>query len=370
MKNKIINSLITLVLLLSLCSCGQTNVPQGEKTPSDSTESLTQKGEENSEAHQTGYIPDLAGNWAQKGEENSETYQAGYIDDEKIELFWVTDNGESYTLYWSGTYTVPSSAAKEYEWISVNDKTKTNSALMASTDETKRFSYQNGEIKYEVTAFGQTKEVILVPTETDYSKFATPDDREPIELVKSGYSAQNEGNCTKVYYAVQIHNPNAEHAVRFPKIQITLRSEEGKILKTEEQVLMIIAADDTIFYGDSISYEGNEPATVDISVSNGDEDYIRQNDSEIVKRNELQIANTSEFIGDSSRRYTGELTNSSAVDLDSVCIVVIFKNGDDFAGGIIGFADDVKSGTTHPFEVTLYSKFDEYDSYEIYALQW
>ena len=35
-------------------------------------------------------------------------------------------------LYWSGSYEAPTSADDEYAWESVNDKIKTDSALMAS----------------------------------------------------------------------------------------------------------------------------------------------------------------------------------------------------------------------------------------------
>ena len=50
-------------------------------------------------------------------------------------------------------------------------------------------------------------------------------------------------------------------------------------------------------------------------------------------------------------------------------IIVIYKNGDDMIGGDATYIDDLSSGSTKPFEISAYSDL-EYESFEIYALQW
>ena len=227
-----------------------------------------------------------------------------------------------------------------------------------------------------MSIMGQTGTITLVRSENDYTGFAPAggssgeaQDGQQIELVESGYSVNSNDGYISIYYAVKIHNPNEEYAVEFPKIQITARSEDGKILKTDEQVLNSIAANDTIVYGNRVSYEGEEADSVEISVSNGKDDYMHQSGSGVVRQDQLTVSNISENIGEYERTYTGEVTNNSTEDLSTVAIMVIYKNGDEMVGGDGTYVDDLNSGSTKPFEISEYSDL-EYDSFEVYALQW
>ena len=80
-------------------------------------------------------------------------------------------------------------------------------------------------------------------------------------------------------------------------------------------------------------------------------------------------SNVSENIGEYNRTYTGEVTNNSTEDLSMVAVIVIYKNGDEMIGGNATYVDDLSSGSTKPFEISEYSDL-EYESFEIYALQW
>ena len=130
-----------------------------------------------------------------------------------------------------------------------------------------------------------------------------------------------------------------------------------------------IAANDTIVYGSRVSYEGEEADSVEISVSNGKDDYMHQSGSGVVRQDQLTVSNISENIGEYERTYTGEVTNNSTEDLSTVAIMVIYKNGDEMVGGDGTYVDDLNSGSTKPFEISEYSDL-EYDSFEVYALQW
>lgn len=357
-----ISILLSLVIMLAVCACDNNSSEHNNSADGGNQQKKS---------------PDLTGSWVQKGKEDAETYQAGYIKDGVIEIFWITDNGDTHMLYWSGTYDAPTEEVDEYKWDSSNNRIKTDTAILASDDNTKTFSYKNGEISYEASAFGITTTITLIPSEEDYTSFAdaggtsgAAQEGQQIELVKSGYHVYKDDSRNYVYYAVQIHNPNTDYVVEFPKIQITAKSADNKILKTEEQVLGAIAADDTIIYGSYISYEGDAAQTVEITVSNDEYSYMHQKGSEVIKQNELTVTNVSENIGSYSKTYTGEVTNTSTVDLDSTCITVIFKKGDDIVGGEITFVHDLKSRATEPFEISSYTEFHEYDSYEIHALQW
>ncbi len=128
MKKKALSILVTGVMVLStlLCGCGKGN------------EGTT----------------DLTGTWT--SENNNGSYQEAIITQDSIEINWVSDNGSTKSIYWIGTYTAPSEPITEYTWTSDRDKEKTDTALLASTDDTKVFTYKDEVLSYEVSAMGTT----------------------------------------------------------------------------------------------------------------------------------------------------------------------------------------------------------------------
>ena len=102
---------------------------------------------------------DLSGEWKQVNSKSEDSYQEATIQDNVIEINWVSDGGDTKSLYWSGTYEAPTEATESYTWDSVNDTSKTANALLASGDETKTFTYENGVLSYEASALGTTTTV-------------------------------------------------------------------------------------------------------------------------------------------------------------------------------------------------------------------
>lgn len=126
MKKKLLTVLLcTTVLLSTLCGCGK---------PSGTT--------------------DLTGTY--QSENNDGSYQEAVITAGTIEINWVSDNGATKSVYWIGTYTAPSEPITEYAWTSTRDKEATDTALMASTDDTKAFAYKNDVLSYQVSMMGTT----------------------------------------------------------------------------------------------------------------------------------------------------------------------------------------------------------------------
>lgn len=144
--------LLAFLMILSMTACG---------------------GDSDTETETTAEVLSLVGNWEQ--EELGDSYQAGYITEDTIEIFWISDGGETAALYWSGTYEAPDEDTDSYSWDSVNDTSRTGSALLASGDDTKTFTYEDGVLSYPVTALGVTSTYELVPTDTDYSVFGPAD---------------------------------------------------------------------------------------------------------------------------------------------------------------------------------------------------
>ncbi|HBF64581.1 MAG TPA: hypothetical protein DDW34_01100 [Clostridium sp.] len=106
-------------------------------------------------------IPDLTGEWKQVNSNSNDTYHIATVDGETIEISWFTESDETKALYWAGTFVAPETADEPYTWESTNDKEKTDSALLVSGDDTKTFTYEDGQISYEASAMGVTQTVRL-----------------------------------------------------------------------------------------------------------------------------------------------------------------------------------------------------------------
>lgn len=108
---------------------------------------------------------DLTGEWKQSNSNSETSYQTATITNSVIEVYWYDATSETKSLYWAGSYTAPTDATEPYKWESQNDIDKTSAALMASGDATKTFTYEKGEITYEVSMMGVTQTVHLEKAE-------------------------------------------------------------------------------------------------------------------------------------------------------------------------------------------------------------
>ena len=104
---------------------------------------------------------DLSGEWIQTNSNSEDAWQEATITEDVIEINWISDNGDTKSLYWSGSFIAPTEAVESYSWTSKNDTSKTENALLASTAETKDFTYEDGILSYEASALGSTTVVKL-----------------------------------------------------------------------------------------------------------------------------------------------------------------------------------------------------------------
>lgn len=147
MKKKIVAIMLAGIMALSVTACG------GSNADSSNTDSASTTAEQPKEP------TDLTGKW--KSEENDGSYQEAVITSDRIEINWVSDGGKTKSIYWIGSYEAPTEYVDTYSWTSERNKEETDSALFASTDDTKDFNYKNGIISYEASAFGTTTTVEL-----------------------------------------------------------------------------------------------------------------------------------------------------------------------------------------------------------------
>lgn len=147
MKRKFLYAFMAVALCFSVTACG------GSNNSSNGTSNNASVSEQASETP-TPEPLNLDGTWV--SENNNGSYQEAVISGDTIEINWVSDNGETTAIYWIGSYEAPTADIEEYSWTSTRDKEKTDNALMASTDDTKDFSYKDGELSYSVSMMGAT----------------------------------------------------------------------------------------------------------------------------------------------------------------------------------------------------------------------
>ncbi len=133
------------MLTLPLTACG------GSASSSADTDTSTQQ-----EAPQP---PDLTGEWVQVNNDTEDSYQTATITADTITVNWVMP--DTTALYWAGSFEAPTTADEPYSWDSANDTEQTANALLASPDETKTFTYEDGQLSYSVSAMGVTTTIKL-----------------------------------------------------------------------------------------------------------------------------------------------------------------------------------------------------------------
>lgn len=137
-------------LALAGCGAGTANAPSataGSSAP------------ESSAAEEAPEAPDLTGEWKQSNTNSEDSYQQASITSDTITIEWVTDGGNTTSIYWVGTFEAPTDASESYTWTSERDAEATDSSLLGSTSDTKDFMYEGETISYEVTALGTTTTV-------------------------------------------------------------------------------------------------------------------------------------------------------------------------------------------------------------------
>jgi hypothetical protein len=149
---------VTTIALLTLLGIGTVSC-SGEPVAPAPPESAPSASEDGEVVEEAPAPMDLDGEWKQTNSNDPESFQTATIMGETIEVYWNAPDTKS--LYWAGTVEVPQDGSTSFTWESVNDTTKTDSAMLASGDDVKTFTLENGELAYEVTALGTTMTVRL-----------------------------------------------------------------------------------------------------------------------------------------------------------------------------------------------------------------
>ncbi len=155
MKRLIAPIALAAVLVLTGCSATNTADASAGKT------STPTKAAASTPTPDPVVVPDLTGNWKQNNSASDDGWMTATINGNTITANFVTDNGDTTSLFWVGTFAPPTDDKSPYTWTSTRDTAATDSALLASTDPTKDFIYEDGEISFPVSIAGSTATVRL-----------------------------------------------------------------------------------------------------------------------------------------------------------------------------------------------------------------
>lgn len=156
---KKIGATLALLALLGTGTVGCSTAENDDTSQAGGTSAETEK----TEPEKTEEAPEpvsLVGEWKQTNADDPERWQKATITEDTIEVYWVAEAGDTTALYWAGTVQVPAEG-ESFTFDSANDATKTENAMLASSDETKAFTYEDGELRYDVTVQGVTTTIRL-----------------------------------------------------------------------------------------------------------------------------------------------------------------------------------------------------------------
>ena len=210
--------------------------------------------------------PDLTGVWKSTGESFS---QEAVIAGSTITVNWLSEDGSDPKLYWAGAFEAPTSDGK-HTWTSDNDHSQTDRAMLASGDDTKDFTYENGAISYKVSALGKTDTVMLEQTSTTIPRgmattAAPPEPAGSAAVVESGMGMN--GDYAWVTAMVEHEGLTGE----FATVLFNVYDEADELIASEEQVERLGTAGTTFPIGTQVKIpSGSEASRVEATVSVSD----------------------------------------------------------------------------------------------------
>ena len=187
-----------------------------------------------------------------------------------------------------------------------------------------------------------------------------------LEIVESGWSVDSQGY---VHYALELRNPG-DAVVDYPGFTITGRDESGAVLFSQDQILSVIPAGETVHWGGVAGDRGMPPAAVEF-MPLVVRDHQVGSASGRASFSVSGVRPVSDGFG--GEKFVGEVTTVSDDGADfgsGVALSLVLR---DESGAIVfgatGFASRPSVGESTSFEILAFDT-PEYATYEVYALQW
>lgn len=162
-------SFLAMLAMVSLAGCGST----GEGANDDLEEIL-----------------DLQGEWQQVDSDEEDAYMYATIEADSIVVDWTfeddpdlavfDDDGDGIVtaVYWEGSYEAPTEAIQSHSWVSEANTDALETALFASTDDSKEFAYDDGVLSFDVTIQDETATVEMEQVTEGTSNGSSGEDAE------------------------------------------------------------------------------------------------------------------------------------------------------------------------------------------------
>lgn len=189
------------------------------------------------------------------------------------------------------------------------------------------------------------------------------------KVESKSFRISRSGDYYYTYYCFTLVNPNKVKDFSFGKIEFTVKDADGRVIDTSTDYIPPIAAGDTITFGGEILTSGGVPASVTYTLDFPKHGSTLRNEKEVSKQSDLVVFNTSRIEKDSFISYTGEITNNSAVDMDSVMVRVFYTKDGVLYAGEDTYVSNLKPGQTKAFDILALDDFSGYDSYRVIAVQ-
>ena len=192
----------------------------------------------------------------------------------------------------------------------------------------------------------------------------------PLELVETGWSADESGY---VHYAFGLRNTSDSVCIQFPSVEITGRDDDGTVLFSDTQVLVVSFPGETAYFGSQAGNgNGTVPATVDFTVLEPEDyNYVNSGESASFRADNLSAASD----GYGGEIFSGEISvvkDSARVREQSSQLNVSLVLRDDAGAIIYGFdtyVDWPPEGGSRPFSMDVFDP-PAYDSFVVYAQPW
>lgn len=142
---------IVIVAALALTGCGAMDAPPASDSAATAAEVKP--------VEETPQAPDLVGAWKQSNSKSETDFMTAAIADGVISIHWELGSEDITAVYWVGTFEAPEDPDGPHTWISERDTAATDTAVMASTDDTKEFTYDKDNISFTVSLQGESATV-------------------------------------------------------------------------------------------------------------------------------------------------------------------------------------------------------------------
>lgn len=374
---------------------------------------------------------DLTGSWVAEHEANASSYMTAAIDSDSIHVYFYTPDGETSALYWSGTYvapTEPTEEGAEYTWTSEANHDETDKALLSSSDDSKQFTYKDGELSFPISMMGVQSTIHMSrasdqtdTTASDSNTEASSSDSSEaestgsnnsvsdnvsdavadsaddstdvsteseaasvpsansdindadLELGRYGLFVHNSQYSDNYYieYAAEITNTGENYAVEFPKLQITFENEDGSIAATDTQTGFYVLPGDTVVLSSQVSVPKdsiNENTRYGFTASG--QDSVKASSLQIPKCSEFSITNVNESSSNGDTRIIGKLsyTYSQSID-DMIAVTALGFRDDKIVGIATTYIDAPPAGQETAFQIDS-AAWPDHDDLQVYAQVW